>query len=66
MIYSSAQVGEDLIREEPIYLGKVFAPSSVDLVVRRDLVDNLLEIDLKAKSAYYTIFHFITQKSKYE
>ena len=26
-------------------------PSSVDLVVRRDLVDNLLEIDLQAKSA---------------
>ena len=51
MVNSSAQVGEDLIREEPIYLGKVFAPSSVDLVVRRDLVDNLLEIDLKAESA---------------
>ena len=39
------------IREEQINLGKVLAPSSVDLVVRRDLVDNLLEIDLKAESA---------------
>ena len=39
----------DLIRDEEIYLGNVLAPSSVDLVVRRDLVDNLLEIDLKAE-----------------
>ena len=29
----------------------MLAPSSVDFVVRRDLVDNLLEIDLKAESA---------------
>ena len=33
-------------------------PSSVDLVVRRDLVDNLLEIDLQAKSASeLQVFH---------
>ena len=50
MINSSVQVGEDLIREEQMNLGNVLAPSSVDLVVRRDLVDNLLEMDLKAES----------------